>query len=154
MANQKSSAANRKVPLKELQGLQQQADQLQGNLEALWVRIQKLQRDISREFFERFREQGRELSREEIASIRRELAEIREKLRTIEGLQSRYNVFKDLIELKKALIETSGNDEVKKILTEQKIMEILLKNRVIIETIFWHILKTFEWMLLRAKLPR
>ncbi len=117
------------------------------------VRITTVQQDKSRAFGERFQECGMELSREEIASIRRDLADIAVKVRTIEGLRSRYSVFKDLIELKKALIETSGSSDVKEILTEQKITEILLKNRVIIEMLVWHILKTLEWMLLRAKLP-
>jgi hypothetical protein len=140
--------------LEKLQHLQQQADDLQDRLEALLARAQKIELELTQDFLDRFREQGLDLPQADLESIRRELGDIREKLRTIEGLISRFNVFKDLIELKKALIETAGDDGVKKILTEQKIAEILLKNRVLIEVIFRYILKIFELMLLRAKLPR
>jgi hypothetical protein len=140
--------------LEDLQHLQQQADDLQDRLEALLAKAQKIELDLTQDFLDRFREQGLDLPQADLESIRRQLRDIRDKLRTIEGLISRFNVFKDLIELKKALIETANDDGVKKILIEQKIAEIFLKNRVLIEVIFRYILKTFELMLLRAQLPR
>jgi hypothetical protein len=143
---------NGRLSLEELQQLQRDAEKLQDDLEDLFRRAHEAIAELLERFLEKFKEVGLDLPQNVIDSIRRELRELRDKQRTITGLMSRVSVFKDLIELKKALIETSNSESVKRILTEQKIAEIILKNQVLIEILIVSISMLVEVRLLGAKL--
>ena len=150
----RSKGENKEKPLtlEQVRSTQKDAEALQGRIEEILLRANKLQKKLIEDFFRKFKEKGLDLPRERLQDIKREIADIRQKQKDYLAILAQVSQLKDLIKLKRALIQILDNEEFKKIIHRQKITEILIKNWLLLRLLLLVISKLFELKILMEKL--
>ena len=77
----RSKGENKEKPLtlEQVRSTQKDAEALQGRIEEILLRANKLQKKLIEDFFRKFKEKGLDLPRERLQDIKREIADIRQK---------------------------------------------------------------------------